>query len=442
MPTCALVTLGCKVNQYDSQAIREELARLGYREVGAAMAADLYVVNTCCVTHESHRKSLQHVRRLARAHPEAVLVVTGCSAETSAEEIRAIPGVRLVAGNDAKPLLARMAAAIGGSGRLSQEPVLSPMPGEAGGPPPAWPSIHGFAGHTRAFVKIEDGCNDFCSYCIVPRVRGRVRSRPPGEVVEEVRRLAANGHLEVVLTGIHLGAYGSETGGAWGLVPLLERLVATPGLRRLRLSSIELREVGDELIELAAHAAVLCPHFHIPLQSGDDAVLRAMNRHYTAADFLARLDAIRAKIAEPALSTDIIVGFPGETDEQFRRTVEVARRAAFSRVHVFPYSDREGTAASRMAGKVAKAGIDARRAQMLAAARELARAYHERFVGRAVEALVETQRDRRTGQLCGYTERYVRAFFDGPDELRGKLAQVVAAKATPRGLEASGADRR
>jgi len=433
VPTCALITLGCKVNQYDTQAVREALARLGFEEVGAAEPADLYIVNTCCVTRESHRKSLRHVRRIARERPTAALIVTGCSVEADAEAFRAIPGVCCVAGNDAKPFLAHLAARALEEGRAA----ASAEPAAAEAQPGArerWPAISFFAGHTRAFVKIEDGCNDFCSYCIVPYVRGRVRSRPPDEVVEEVRRLVDNGYLELVLTGIHLGAYGQDRGEARALLSLLERLVETPGLRRLRLSSLELREVSDELIRLAASSALLCPHFHIPLQSGDDDVLRAMNRHYTAAGFLARVEAIRARIDEPAVTTDVIVGFPGETHGQFRRTVELARRAGFSRIHVFPYSDREGTAAARLEGKLPKETIDARREGMLAVARELAEAYHQRFVGRTVEALVETRRDSRTGLLCGYTERYVRVFFEGPDELAGSLANVEVQEATPRGV--------
>ncbi len=450
MPTCAFITLGCKVNQYDTQAIREALANLGYEEVPDTAAADLYVVNTCCVTQESHRKSLQHVRRIARGHPKAMLIVTGCSAETDAEEIRAIPGVRAVVGNEGKPLLAEVVARAGAQNaevgtRNAEQNKPLPTPRSAFRLPRSspWPSISRFAGHTRAFVKIEDGCDSGCSYCIVPRVRGRVRSRPPDEVAEEVRRLVDNGYAEVVLTGIHLGAYGRDADGTCGLVPLLGRIEKTAGLVRLRLSSLELQEVSDGLVALVAGSAALCPHFHIPLQSGDDAVLRAMNRRYTAGEFLARLDSIRQRIPEPAITTDVIVGFPGETDEQFGHTVAVAQQAGFSRTHVFPYSDRKGTRASAMEGKLSPAAIDARRRAMLAVAGDLSCAYHQRFVGREVTVLVESQRDRRTGQLCGYSERYVRVFFDGSDDLRGRMAAVQVRQAMARGVsgELAGSDR-
>jgi len=265
-----------------------------------------------------------------------------------------------------------------------------------------------------------------------------VRSRPPDEVADEVRRLVENGYQEVVLTGIHLGAYGRDVDGARGLVPLLARLERIPGLIRLRLSSLELQDVTDGLVALVAGSAVLCPHFHIPLQSGDDAVLQAMNRRYTAAEFLARLDAIRQRVIEPAITTDVIVGFPGESDEQFRRTMDVARQAGFSRMHVFPYSDRKGTKASEMEGKLPRGTIDARRHAMLAVARDLSRADHQRLVGREITVLVESQRDRRTGLLCGYSERYVRAFFEGPDAWRGKIMAVRAREATPGGVLAEG----
>jgi len=423
MATFALVTFGCKVNQHDSQAIREALVAAGWQECGPGEPAECYIVNTCCVTRESHRKGLRAVRRIARRHPGARIVVTGCCVDADRQAIASLPGVALVAGNDEKPRLAELLS------RLVGEPVAA-----SGAEASAWPRISRFAGHSRAFVKIEDGCNDFCSYCIIPYVRGRVRSRPPEEVVAEVERLVANGYKEVVLTGIHLGAYGSETDGQWSLVTLLERVVATPGLRRLRLSSLELREVSDDLVELVAGSPVVCPHLHIPLQSGDDEILLAMNRHYTAREFLERVENIRRRVEEPAITTDVICGFPGESDEQFRHTVAVARSAGFSRIHVFPYSDREGTAAAALPGKVPPEVISARKAELLAVAKELAYAYHRRFVGRVVEPLVESRREKASGLLCGYTERYVRVCFDGPDSLKGEIVAVAAASATARHL--------
>lgn len=474
MPRCAFITFGCKVNQCDTQALREALARLGYAEAPAAGEADLYVVNTCCVTAESHRKGLEAVRRLARRHPAARIVVTGCSVDAASDSIRSLPGVHLIAPNAAKPGLADAIAArieptdTDQPSRQYEDgllPAPSPVTRHASRVTSSWPPITRFAGHTRAFVKIEDGCDDFCSYCIVPHVRGRVRSRPADSVADEVARLAANGYPEIVLTGIHLGAYGLDTPSSSSLVPrprspelmeekiedeeeergrgragrpslltLIERLLGTPGLRRLRLSSLELREATDELAALIAASPILCPHLHIPLQSGDDAVLRAMNRRYTAAEFLRRIEAIRARIPEPAITTDIIVGFPGETAQQFRRTLAVAREAAFSRIHVFPYSDRPGTPAALLPGKLPWPVIKARRDELKALAAELMDAFHRRFLGRTVLPLAETARDPRTGLLAGYTERYIRTLFPGPDALCGTIVPVRATAATPAGL--------
>jgi threonylcarbamoyladenosine tRNA methylthiotransferase MtaB len=264
-----------------------------------------------------------------------------------------------------------------------------------------------------------------------------VRSRPPDEVVEEVTRLADGGYREVVLTGIHLGAYGREADGESGLVPLLERLEEVPGLARLRLSSLELAEVTDELLDLVAASQRLCPHLHIPLQSGDDAVLRAMNRHYTAEEFLERVAAVRSRMPDAAVTTDAIVGFPGETAAQFQATVGTCRRAGFSRMHVFPYSDRPGTRAAEMPGKLDGRTIAARRDELLGVAAELAESYHRRFVGRTVEALVESRRDRRTGLLCGYSRRYVRAYFHGGNELMGELVPVEVQAADGHGVRGS-----
>lgn len=428
MARCAFLTFGCKTNQYDTQAVRDALAKLGWEEACPSEGAELYIVNTCCVTQESHGKGLQAIRRIAREHPGARIVVTGCSAEVDAATLRQLPGVVCVVGNEGK---ARLAELVAGSFSSAASCRAEPRAWDDAG---CWPGISRFAGHTRAFVKIEDGCNESCSYCIVPRVRGPVRSRPPEAVVEEVERLVGNGYPEIVLTGIHLGAYGLDVGGSWALAPLVERIAAIPGLRRLRLSSLELGEVSDDVVALVASCPILCPHFHIPLQSGDDDILRAMNRRYSAADFLRRLDVIRARIPEPAITTDIMVGFPGETDEQFRRTIAVARQAAFSRIHVFPYSDRPGTPAAAMRGKVPRPVVKARRQEMLAVASELMAAYHRRFIGRTVQPLVESQRDRRTGLLVGYTERYVRTLFPGPDALRSTIVPVRIASATPAGV--------
>jgi threonylcarbamoyladenosine tRNA methylthiotransferase MtaB len=290
--------------------------------------------------------------------------------------------------------------------------------------------ISDFAGHTRAFVKVQDGCDAGCAYCIVPSVRGRPRSRPMGEVLDEIRRLAER-FREVVLTGVHLGLYRDASGA--DLTDLVRAVLEATPVERLRLTSVEVNEITPALLDLAASSAGFCPHFHVPLQSGSDRVLERMNRRYTSGEFLGALGDIRARFDRPSVTSDVIVGFPGETDNDFAQTVGVCRAAEFSRMHIFRYSDRPGTAAEAMGGKCPASVITSRHHELGALAAELALAYKQQFVGRTVDVLVETSRDR-SGRLCGYTNRYLRARFDGPDELGGRIVPVVVTGAEPAAL--------
>ncbi|MBM4050989.1 MAG: tRNA (N(6)-L-threonylcarbamoyladenosine(37)-C(2))-methylthiotransferase MtaB, partial [Planctomycetes bacterium] len=367
MKTCIFITLGCKVNQYETQALREALRGRGYVEAAPGQRADVCVINTCTVTQTSDDKCRQAIRRAIREHPGATVVVTGCYAEAEPEALRRIEGVAVVVPQHDKGRLADIVEGLPqrsrrqttqhegheaheekhedhevGPSALMSLPVLRGLrvSGEL--------SISGFEGHTRAFLKIQDGCDARCSYCIVPLVRGPVRSRPLEAIQREAERLAANGYREIVLTGIHLGAYGRDTGGRPGLCDVIEGLLDVPGLERIRLSSIEVNEFTDRLLALAVGSSKLCPHFHFPLQSGDDEILRAMNRTYTAAEYLSVLDRARARIERPSFTTDVMVGFPGEGERHFQNTLDVCRRAGFSRMHIFPFSPRPGTPAATM----------------------------------------------------------------------------------------------
>ena len=481
-----ITTLGCKVNQYDGQAVAAALERCGFeRAAGDDRGVDLVVINTCCVTATAMRKSRQAIRRAVRSCGGAAVLVVGCYGDYDGRRIGnllaelnvpaenvAIAGhhddlaarVEALArrlgarddpslagassrpnpraepwGNDVRMTAAcdaRITASPSTMTTRRQAAVKGNVPGAAGLGP-----IQRFAGHQRAFVKVQDGCDAFCTYCIVPYTRPRVWSRSSDQIVAECRRLVAAGHREIVLCGVFLGAFGQRTAvrrrweaAAPALAALLRRVAAIDGLWRVRLSSLQPGDVTDDLLAACGELPNAAPHFHLPLQSGSQRILRQMNRQYTVAQYRRSVSRVRSALDRPAITTDVIVGFPGESGEQFRHTVDVARRAAFSRIHVFPYSDREGTAAFRMGGKVPRAVIQARRGEMLAVARELSEAYHRRFIGRTVQPLVEARRDRRTGLLCGYTERYVRTFFEGPDELSGKLAHVRVAEATPRGV--------
>ena len=402
METFAVVTFGCKVNQYESQAVRERLERRGLREAPAAEGPDLFVVNTCTVTETAVGEARRVVRRLARRHPFSEITVTGCAADSHREEFLGIPGVRRVVGHEEK-------------GGLCDDPELAPRDTN---PSIFDLSISRFDRHMRAFIKVEDGCDLNCSFCIIPRVRGRAVSRPMESTVDEARRLVDHGHREIVLTGVHLGHYGRDLAGRALLPDLVERLLSIDGLGRLRLSSIEANEISDPLLDLMAAEPRFCPHLHLPLQSGDDEILRAMRRRYNSRQFLAACERTAERVPDPGLTTDVIVGFPGETERQFENTLDVCRRAGFSRIHVFPYSRRRGTDAARLAdlpGRVKKARL--RRLQALAA--ELTGSYARRFVGRDVEVLIEDK--------GGYTERYLKARVAGEPGaiVRARVERVV-----------------
>jgi threonylcarbamoyladenosine tRNA methylthiotransferase MtaB len=394
--TFAFLTFGCKVNQYESQALRERFASRGLSEIPPDQGADVVVVNTCTVTETASAEAQRAVRRLARRFPWSEIAVTGCAADSHRAEFLGIPGVRRVVGHDRKASLA-------------DDPRLGP----ADTAPSIFDlSISRFDGHTRAFLKVEDGCDLNCSFCIIPKVRGTARSRPIESAVEEARRLVGNGHREIVLTGVHLGSYGKDLAGRPLLAELVERLLGIPDLGRLRLSSLEANELSDPLLALMAAERRFCPHLHLPLQSGDDEVLRAMRRRYNARQFEAACERARELVPDLGLTTDVIVGFPGESDRNLENTVELCRRAGMHRIHVFPYSRRRGTDAARLPdlpGRVKKERLH----RLEAAAAELTDAFARRFVGREVEVLLENG--------GGYTEHYLRARVPGP---AGALVRV------------------
>lgn len=388
MKTVAFVTFGCKVNQYESQALRERFARRGLSEVPPDRGADLFVLNTCTVTETAAAEARRTARRLARRFPFAEITVTGCAADSHREEFLGIPGVRRVVTHDEK-------------GALGDDPRLAP---EDTRPSIFDLTISRFDGHTRAFLKVEDGCDLNCSFCIIPKVRGRAVSRPLESAVEEARRLAGHGYREVVLTGVHLGSYGKDLAKRSLLTDLVERLLGIEGLARVRLSSLEANELTDELVALMAAEPRFCPHLHLPLQSGDDEVLRAMRRRYNVRQFEEACRRVAERVAEPGLTTDVIVGFPGETEGQFQNTLDLCRRVGFSRIHIFPYSRRRGTDAARLPDLPHRLKKE-RLHRLEALASELTDRYARKFLGREVTVLVESG--------GGYTERYLKAHVPG-----------------------------
>ncbi|MBI1914798.1 MAG: tRNA (N(6)-L-threonylcarbamoyladenosine(37)-C(2))-methylthiotransferase MtaB [Planctomycetes bacterium] len=397
MPTCRLLTLGCKVNQYETQYVKEALEASGYVEAGEEQPADLCVVNTCTVTAEGDAKSRQLIRRLHQHNPRSAIVVMGCYATRDPEAVGRLPGVAKVVTDKACVL-----------DELRPFGVTARPAG-----------ISRFDGHQRAFVKVQDGCLLHCSFCIIPQVRPTVRSRPVAEIVEEVLRLVAAGHQEIVLTGIHLGHYGIDLSrgrprSQWmRLWHLLEALGELPGDFRVRLSSLEAAEARDDLIRAMATQPRVCPHLHLCLQSGSDRILTAMRRRYRRSGFVERCRRIREALDRPALSTDVIVGFPGETDEDFEATCRVVREAAFSRLHVFSYSPRRGTSAALLADDVPPAVKAQRRERLLELERELADRYYRSLLGTKLDVLVEGADSKRPGQVRGTSCRYAAVAFPG-----------------------------
>lgn len=424
--TFAISTLGCKVNQYEGQAVRELMTGLGSKEVPFNESADIYIINTCTVTSRADEKCRKQVRRAVRRNPSARVLVTGCAAATSPDQFRNIPGVSAVLTREQMVHVGRFLE----TGHIPQSGDVFDL------------HIRAFSGHTRAFLKIQDGCNAYCAYCIVPLARGPVRSRALADVRLEAERLIASGHIEIVLTGIHLGQYGRDIPGRTTLVDAARHVLGVNGLARLRLSSIEAAEVSDDLLALAASDNRFCPHFHLPLQSGDNEVLAAMGRSYAAREFLETVARIRQRLDNPSLTTDIMVGFPGETDRHFQHTLDICRQAAFSRIHIFPFSPRPGTKAADLPDRVPADVIRSREETLKTLASKQALEYKQPFLGKTVQPLVEHRRDRRTGLLTGWTERYLKVLFNGPDDLKRQIVPVRVTEVSAQRLLAMGGPRR
>ena len=464
MKNAVVLTLGCKTNQYEGEVLGRRLVGMGYRLSADGVECDLAVVNTCTVTVRADRKCRQLIRQIARRHPGVPIYVTGCYVTRRASDLTGLEGVAgaaddkddlldLIARNEQVTPLAPVARPPVGREPLSCQAVEdSPRggapvpprvsgqrPGGTGAPPGAEHLLRCDPGRrTRAYLKIQDGCDAFCSYCIVPYVRPTLHSEPVDDLLAEARELVDAGYCEIVLTGIHLGRYGADRDDGVTLTDVVRRVAETPGLARLRLSSIEQPELPDELIELIASHPVLCPHLHLPLQSGDDDVLEAMNRRYTADDFLRTIERVRERIGDASVTTDVIAGFPGETDAAFENTLAVCRQAGFSKMHVFPFSVRPGTSAATLPGRLTARVVTRRKKHLLALADELALDYKQRFLGRTVEVLVERSAPDASGGLIseGLTAYYMRVRFAGRDALVNRIVPVTVEHVTPGLMEA------
>ncbi len=415
MPTIALTTLGCKLNFAETSAIGRQFADMGYTPVEFGLPADVTVINTCSVTARADRECRQLIRRTLRASPSSVVIVTGCYAQLKPEEVASIEGVDFVLGTREKSSVASL---LGPVRKQSSPQVRVSDVGSGDGFGPAWSSEAG--GRTRAFLKVQDGCDYSCSFCTIPLARGTSRSQAVGETVRQAEGLAAAGYREIVLTGVNVGDYGRKSG--TDLVTLLGDLVRVGGLERIRISSIEPNLLTDEIIAFVASHPSLCRHFHVPLQSGSDHVLRLMQRRYTAERYAARIRAVTEMIPDCGIGVDVIVGFPGETDAHFRATCEFVAGLPVSYLHVFTYSEREDTPAARAACPV-DPGVRAERSRILRGI-GLAKKqeFYRRMVGQTVPVLLEEDDD--DGCRCGFTGNYVRVAVSADEAPGNSLVDV------------------
>ena len=439
MPKAALHNLGCKVNAYETEAMQQQLEERGYEIVPFDQKADVYIINTCSVTNIADRKSRQMLHRAKKLNPEAVVVAAGCYVQVASDALKEDDSVDIIVGNNNKARLADILEEYMKDRQGDEDDYVLDIARAR-----EYEELHvsRLGEHTRAFIKVQDGCNQFCSYCIIPYARGRVRSRKPEDVEAEVKGLVARGYREVVLTGIHLSSYGTEhmegspvKGGDWDSGPLwdlIERIHRVEGLERIRLGSLEPRIITREFAEKLAGLPEFCPHFHLSLQSGCDATLKRMNRHYTTEDYLRRCGILREIFDHPAITTDVIAGFPGETEEEFEETRRFLETVRFYEMHVFKYSKRQGTRAAVMEDQVPEQ-VKARRSDvLLELEKSMSREYRERFAGSRVSVLFEEAAEiGGKWYMMGHTPQYVKAALpleDGMnrEEFGGRIMELFA----------------
>lgn len=418
MKKVAFLTLGCKVNAYETEGMKRLFEKSGYQVVEPDTEADVYVINTCTVTHLSDRKSRQMIRRARRLNPNAVIAAVGCYAQVSPDEVSKIEGVNVVIGNNCKSEIVELV-----EGVSCDEQRIEVLPRkELKDYEDLWAGA--YTEHTRAFLKIQDGCDQFCSYCIIPFARGSIRSRSMDSIMKEAEKLVSNGFKEIVLTGIHLTSYGKDTG-IGSLLDVIRKLDELDGLVRIRLGSLEPLYMTESMIEEMSKIKKLCPHFHLSLQSGCDETLARMNRRYTTAEYREIVDRIRQHFEDVAITTDIMTGFPGETDEEFRKTCEFVEDIGFSQAHIFQYSVRKGTKAAGMKNQVPPS-VKEERSKILAeiCGRSMHR-FRDTQIGKTKDVLFE---EKIEGYFAGHTGNYIPVRVLSDKDISGELYNVKLLK--------------
>ena len=427
MKKAALHNLGCKVNAYETEAMQQLLEDAGYEIVPFREGADVYIINTCSVTNVADRKSRQMLHRAKKMNPSAAVVAVGCYVQAAGAELKKDEAVDLIVGNNQKKDLVQILDDYFADHENSGE-ILDI------GHSQEYEELHirRIADHTRAFIKVQDGCNQFCSYCIIPYTRGRVRSRRPEDIEHEVRGIAEAGYKEIVLTGIHLSSYGVDFKDEQqeNLLTLIKRLDQIPGIERLRLGSLEPRIVTREFAKELARLRTICPHFHLSLQSGCDATLKRMNRRYNAAEYQACCEILREEFDNPAITTDVIVGFPGETEEEFAETERFLKAIHFYEMHIFKYSRRAGTRAADMPDQVPEGTKSVRSDILLALEKQQSLEYRGRFLGTEEEILLEEPIEiDGTKYMMGHTRQYVKGAVPYEEGLKNKTVKGIFTKA-------------
>lgn len=425
--TVSFVTLGCKVNQYDSDAMRTLFINNGYKVAENDNDADVYVVNTCSVTSIGDRKSRQMVRRIRRNHPKAVIAVAGCYAQLAPEVFEEMGDVDVIVGIQNRSHIVKYVEKAARSNAVLNEVRDIMMVKEFEN---LTVDAKGEV-KTRAFIKVQEGCDNYCTFCIIPYARGRLKSRKQGDAVKEIKHLVSQGYREIVLTGIHLGNYGKDLHDGTSLSSLVNELLKIPDLLRIRLGSIESVELSEELIDLIKNEPKVCRHLHLPIQSGSDDVLRAMNRHYRLGDYKRLITELRNQIPGLALTTDLIVGFPGETEENFKETMDTLTELKFSAIHIFPYSQRSGTPAANYPGQISPVIKKERMHQVQKLEKKLSEEYRRRFLGKMLHVLTE---EEKNGCFEGLSDEYIRVYLKGEDIQRGKIYLVRIHSLTEDGL--------
>jgi threonylcarbamoyladenosine tRNA methylthiotransferase MtaB len=422
MKTVAFYTLGCKVNQYETQALANIFKDGGYKIVDFSEIADIYLINTCTVTNLSDRKSRQMIRRAKKLNNDSIVVVAGCYAQTASEEVSKIEGVNLVVGTKERSKIIQYINEIENKkakmnvvGNIMEQRTFEEL------------GLGIYKERARAIIKIQEGCNQFCSYCIIPYARGPIRSRSEENVIQEVKKLVDSGYREIVLTGIHIGSYGKDTK-TTSLIELIKKVHEVDGIERIRLGSIEPNLISEDFIKIVKNLKKMCPHYHISLQSGCDETLKRMNRKYTTLDYKNSIYNLRKEIEDVAVSTDVMVGFPGETEKEFQNTYDFLDEISFSSMHVFKYSPRKGTPAASFEGQILSSEKERRSNILIELSKRKTMEFNKKFIGRVMPVLIEQEANEKKGYFEGFTPNYIKVICEGDEKLKGNIVNVSLEK--------------